>query len=409
MKTAAVRHFLHCAPWLVLAASAGAQTPAPEAAPHVERRVIIKNDGDQAQAEVMAMAAVDAQQIAADARMAARDAEQAAHDALVLPGDMAFVITDTARSRLVKGAPYCADAVHETVQALADGNRIVHSQSSRLCRDSEGRTRQEVERGGRHLVYLRDPVQKEGWLLDADKKIARKFGSPAAEGAAWERYGEQMREWAVKVREQVRVNVNISNVKEAGAPPVPPVPPGALKAPLPPLPPVPVVLTQSDVTTKDAQGHEHREVRVIRVDDAPGLAPLPGLQAPPAVMARALVFAPRGPGVKSVLDSKEIDGVKVNGERMTWTIDAGKVGNEKPIVITRDVWTSPELMVTVASRDFDPRSGETNYRLQNLKRGEPDAALMKVPADYTQTQTPQPKAMPAPKTDKADKKVERKG
>lgn len=403
MKTAALRHFLHCAPWLVLAANAGAQSPAPDAAPHVERRVIIKSDSADARAEVMAMAAVDAQQIAADARIAARDAEQAARDALVLPGDMAFVITDTAHSRVVKGAPYCADAVHETVQPLADGNRIVHAQSSRLCRDSEGRTRQEVERGGRHLVYLRDPVQKEGWLLDADKKIARKFGGPSVDSAAWEHYGEQMREWAVKVREQVHVSVNVNNVKEAPVPPVPPVPPAGLKAPLPPLPPVPVVLTQSDVTTKDAQGREHREVRVIRVDDTPGLAPLPGLQAPPAVMARALAFAPRGQGVKSALDSKEIEGVKVTGERMTWTIDAGKVGNEKPIVITRDVWTSPELMVTVASRDFDPRSGETNYRLQNLKRGEPDAALMKVPADYTQTETPQPKAMPAPKADKKAK------
>ena len=110
--------------------------------------------------------------------------------------------------------------------------------------------------------------------------------------------------------------------------------------------------------------------------------------------------------MKTVLDSKEIEGVKVNGERMTWTIEAGKVGNEKAIVITRDVWTSPDLMITVASRDFDPRSGETNYRLQNLKRAEPDAALMKVPADYTQTEAPQPRPMPAPK---ADKKIERKG
>ena len=31
---------------------------------------------------------------------------------------------------------------------------------------------------------------------------------------------------------------------------------------------------------------------------------------------------------------------------------------------------------------FDPRSGEVNYRLKNIKRGEPDAALMRVPPDY---------------------------
>jgi hypothetical protein len=42
-------------------------------------------------------------------------------------------------------------------------------------------------------------------------------------------------------------------------------------------------------------------------------------------------------------------------------------------------------MLTVAVRDFDPRRGEANYRLTNIRRGEPDAALMKVPADYTRS------------------------
>jgi hypothetical protein len=41
-----------------------------------------------------------------------------------------------------------------------------------------------------------------------------------------------------------------------------------------------------------------------------------------------------------------------------------------------------ELLLTVQSREFDPRSGETTYRLGKLRRGEPDPALMKVPADY---------------------------
>jgi hypothetical protein len=39
-------------------------------------------------------------------------------------------------------------------------------------------------------------------------------------------------------------------------------------------------------------------------------------------------------------------------------------------------------MLVVATRRSDPRSGETSYRLTNLKRGEPDGALFKVPADY---------------------------
>ena len=60
-------------------------------------------------------------------------------------------------------------------------------------------------------------------------------------------------------------------------------------------------------------------------------------------------------------------------------MEAGKLGNDKPIVSSREVWTSPELMLR--SVELDPRLGETHYKLQNLKRGEPDAALMRVPAD----------------------------
>jgi hypothetical protein len=110
------------------------------------------------------------------------------------------------------------------------------------------------------------------------------------------------------------------------------------------------------------------------------------------VQLRATQFAPRGSGTVQPLPAKDLEGLRVNGERTSWVIEAGKVGNERPITITREVWTSPELMLTVSSRDFDPRSGEVNYRLQNVRRGEPDAALMKVPAEFTAPAARQPKA-----------------
>ncbi|TDP75064.1 hypothetical protein [Roseateles toxinivorans] len=293
----------------------------------------------------------------------------------------AFSFGDLGQERVVKGAAYCADAVHERVQPLADGNRIVHAQSTRLCRDGEGRTRQEVERGGRRIVYLRDPVAREYWMLDTERKTARQIGGMVfadheMDHGAWREYSERMREWAKRLSAEVRAGVGAGRV-------VAPQPPGAPAPPLPPAPPAPVVL---------APGQDGG-LQVLRITGdqvlppMPGMPPLPPLPPvpPEAVTMRALSLAPRGAGVQSPLGSKEIDGLKVNGERTTWTIAAGKVGNEKPILITREVWTSPELMLTVNSRDFDPRSGEVNYRLQNLRRGEPEAALMRVPADYAST------------------------
>jgi hypothetical protein len=319
---------------------------------------------------------------------------------------VAFAAGELHHERIVKGAPYCADAIQESVQPLADGNRIVRKQSTRLCRDGEGRTRQEVERGGRKIVYLRDPVSHQSWVLDPERKTARRLGlhmtgHPAefTDGAAWREYGEKMREWAKSFREQMKSD-------SSATPPTPPAPPapGALPA----MPAMPVVITEETREVRDAKGKPRKDVQVqvIRIEGpgmpmpapempaVPAVPPVPGIPAiaplPPGVAFRAQIGAPRGPGVASSLGTKDIEGVKANGERTTWTIEAGKVGNEKPIVITRDVWTSPELMVTVLSKDSDPRVGETTYRLGNLKRGEPEAALMKVPADYKASKASSP-------------------
>ncbi len=306
------------------------------------------------------------------------------------------------QERIVKGAPYCADAVHESIQPLADGNRIVERRTTRLCRDGEGRTRQEVKaRDGRQTIYLRDPVAGESWVLDPQDKTARRsLGAMAArlgdgdgpfgDSAAWRDYAHRLREWARQMAERAR-EAAMPGSSAPPAPPVPAVPPAPAPRAAPSSEPSattpaaePVVVTRHEST--DAQGRVRDvEVHVLRLPQDP--PPLPGAAGavplpPPAVGLHAARFAPRGPGSVTPLPPREIDGVRANGERTTWTIEAGRIGNEKPIVITREVWTSPDLMLTLSSRDVDPRSGEINYRLQNLRRGEPDPALFKVPADY---------------------------
>lgn len=136
------------------------------------------------------------------------------------------------------------------------------------------------------------------------------------------------------------------------------------------------------------RGAGAHQLRIMRVDPGQAMPPAPPL---PALNWRAQSLAPRGPGVVTPLPPKEIDGLRAHGERTTWTIAAGRIGNERAIEIVREVWTSPELLLTLATRDFDPRSGEVAYRLQNLRRGEPDPALMRVPADYTQHRPPSPR------------------
>src|SRR3954469_1270251 len=67
--------------------------------------------------------------------------------------------------QLVKGAPYSAEVVTESNQALADGNVISRKTSGAVYRDSEGRTRQESgsDRGGRS-VFISDPVAGKSYV-----------------------------------------------------------------------------------------------------------------------------------------------------------------------------------------------------------------------------------------------------
>jgi hypothetical protein len=215
-------------------------------------------------------------------------------------------------------------------------------------------------------------------VLDSERKTARRLGDTRVSGmdhAAWREYGERMREFARNTAERVRGG------SPGAVPAVPAVPP------VPPAPPVPVLISPPEA---GAAGRRELEVRVLRGQHGAeaGEWTLP----PAAVQWRSMALAPRGAGSVTPLPAKEVEGLRAHGERTSWVIEAGKVGNEKAIQITREVWTSPELMVTVASRDFDPRSGENNYRLKNLKRGEPEAALMRVPADFAKPARPSPRA-----------------
>lgn len=311
-------------------------------------------------------------------------------------GDQAlsFAGRELEGERVVKGAPYCATAVHENVQTLSDGNRIVRRQQSQLCRDGEGRTRREVQReGGPKVVYLNDPVAGASWVLYPDQKRVQRLRGGSAAGseqdawqASWQDWGERMKEQAARWKEwgaRVAERARSADAQRAHA--------HALAG-------EPGIVIEQDLLLAPASGasavERRRELRVIRASELP---PLPALPAPPAPLAVPVpplppmplllsgpMTLPREGGTTTALPPKEIEGVKVNGERTTWTIEAGRIGNEKPIVLTREVWRSPELMLMVSSRDADPRSGEQNYRLEKIRRGEPDAALMKPPADFSE-------------------------
>lgn len=83
------------------------------------------------------------------------------------------------------------------------------------------------------------------------------------------------------------------------------------------------------------------------------------------------------------LGKQMMEGVEVEGTRTTIIIPPEKSGYDQPLEIVSERWYSPVLQEVILSKHRDPRYGENIYRLTNINRGEPAAALFQPPAEYT--------------------------
>lgn len=83
------------------------------------------------------------------------------------------------------------------------------------------------------------------------------------------------------------------------------------------------------------------------------------------------------------LGKQTIEGVECVGTRAVTAMPAGAIGNERPIETVNETWYSPELQMLILSKRSDPRFGESTYRVTNISRSEPDAALFQIPSEYT--------------------------
>jgi hypothetical protein len=83
------------------------------------------------------------------------------------------------------------------------------------------------------------------------------------------------------------------------------------------------------------------------------------------------------------LGTMEIEGFVVTGKRVTHTIDAGEIGNDKPLVSVYETWFSPDLKEALLTKSENPQSGQNIRKLVNIHLGEPDPLLFQPPPDYT--------------------------
>ncbi len=275
-----------------------------------------------------------------------------------LPGGDIFFMDQEINfgGKVVKGAPYSAQAVTETIQTLGDGNRIINRSTNELYRDNDGRTRREVSikmfgvlgDSGEPLrtIFINDPVAGVSYSLDSKTKTAHKsvpfqLKFKTADGAN-------------KIEDAQGFEFKVEAPPNAGVVKIgPPGAPGSVE---------PAAKPNAEYNFK------------IQTEEGAGAV---------------YMFRRQGSNenaVKEDLGKQTIEGVEAQGTRVTITIPAGEIGNERPIEIVSERWYSPELQVDVMTRHNDPRTGENTYRLTNINRTEPAKSLFEVPADYTVTE-----------------------
>jgi len=226
----------------------------------------------------------------------------------------------------VKGAPYSATITNESVQTLADGTHITQSSSGTTARDSMGRTRQDA------------PLPAIGNLSAANAPHLVFLQDPVAATS-------------------YTLNLTDKTAWKSPGPPPGMGTPGMM------------------LSTNAVFVHSGNAL------PAGDLPPAPGM-----VFQKHLATENEGEVNTENLGSQTIEGVQVTGVRTTRTIPVGQIGNDRPISIVTEVWTSPELKTIVLSKRNDPRMGEQAFKLTNIQRGEPDPSLFAVPADFKITE-----------------------
>ena len=82
------------------------------------------------------------------------------------------------------------------------------------------------------------------------------------------------------------------------------------------------------------------------------------------------------------LGDSTYEGENTHGYRETTTIEPGVIGNNKPMVTTREFWYAPRLAVNLFSIVDSPLSGKQVFTVEDLTISEPEPGYFQVPTDY---------------------------
>jgi membrane-associated protease RseP (regulator of RpoE activity) len=342
----------------------------------------------------------------------------------------------------VKGAPYSATETIENTQTLADGTRIDHTTQTMIYRDTEGRMRRETP----DSIDILDPVANTSYLLDPKTQTARQMplglatvgavtgalqlplaplpepggGAPltrfiyrgadppdpplAGNGSIGIQYSPSDSD---KARAMLKANGVTEGVYVAGTVPGSPAAKAGIQA-------GDIIIAINGQTVRNGDelttavsgtsvgsaisvgalhNGKQQTFQMVVADRAKVYPAAVQVAGPMPVPAGVRVLAPGAlpmlnfQGIKldaqtESLGHQTIQGVDAEGTRITSTIAAGAIGNDRPIQIITERWYSSDLHTNVKMMHSDPRSGQETFQLTGISRTEPAPYLFQVPAGY---------------------------
>jgi hypothetical protein len=244
----------------------------------------------------------------------------------------------------IKGAPYSGEQVTENTQTLGDGTRIHNENSVKLYRDAEGRVRRETP----DMISIFDPVTGVGYTLNPKTMTGG------------------------KMQIAVSIKPGSNTFSYAGT-----APPGGDDKEF-------RIFTgngsvNGSMATATAGGRGTSVSSGVSIGGAGGIEP----SVVYTTSSRNFAFTKSiSSGKLETLPAQTMEGLNVQGQRRSQTIEIGEIGNDRPIETVDERWYSPDLKLEVMTRHNDPRTGEQITRLVNIVRGDPDPGLFQLPAGY---------------------------
>jgi hypothetical protein len=251
--------------------------------------------------------------------------------------------------RVVTGRPFSGIEERHSTQTLGDGTHIETSETNKLFRDDQGRTRLERKDGS---VTIVDPVAGfTAELNPASRTASKTVRVGLLRGIAPGELSKLQAETAARLSTaQAQYTERAPQVLE-------------LKR---------LATSQPDTVTFTGP----------QSSSANTFAPVVAVSGNSASVTVLRVGAGDNGSVES-LPAQMINGALAQGTRTTETIPVGKIGNDRAISIVNERWFSDDLQMLVKSSSSDPRFGESVYQLSAIVQASPDPSLFQIPSDYT--------------------------